>query len=203
MPLHTLNKKLRRPVGIVLCTCFLFMANASSATEESSETVLPSMTVFATKQPDNTFTQTSEVAWDIKNDPTITLEADGEYTAKSTTNSYSLKSLIVSLGRPTINIDIGYALNSVSMTAGGRSTLATLIESLRYLESGATLKLTYADALEAASKGVIQRRVDALREVLDRETHVKVNVISGKGLLDVAPTTKHSDVWRIQIRRES
>jgi len=161
------------------------------------------MTVFATRKPDNTFVQNSEVEWDGSADSSITIEADGSYTAKSTTNPYSLKSLIASLGSPAVNIDISYAVNSISMTADGRSALATLVESLGYLDSGTKIRLTPVWTRESVTLKLTQRRIEVLSKALTRDTDVDVRVTSSKVLSGAASNARRSDIWRIQIQRES
>jgi len=181
----------------------LFVISSPLRAEDQVERVLPSMTVFATRKSDNTFAQNSEVEWDSSADSSIKIEADGSYTAKSTTNPYSLKSLIASLGSPRVNIDISYAVNSVSMTADGRSALATLIESLSYLDSGTKIRLTPARERESATRKLTQRRIDVLSKTLARDTNVDVHVTSSKVLSDATSDTRRSDIWRIQIQRDS
>jgi len=181
----------------------LFVVSSPLRAEDQVERVLPSMTVFATRKPDNTFVQNSEVEWDGSADSSITIEADGSYTAKSTTNPYSLKSLIASLGSPAVNIDISYAVNSISMTADGRSALATLVESLGYLDSGTKIRLTPVWTRESVTLKLTQRRIEVLSKALTRDTDVDVRVTSSKVLSGAASNARRPDIWRIQIQRES
>ena len=205
MPLHTLSKS----IGIVLSTTlflFLFLLPVGLLQADEQESlVLPSMTVFANKKSDNTFTQRSEVAWVDANDPTIVHESDGTYTAKSTTNSYSLKTLLAALGSPTVNVDLNYASNSVSLTADGNRMLGTLVESFDYLSSdGAVVKLTPTlGTSEKASKKIMLRRLEVLVNTLATSTQVKLKVMPAKLLSGGTEKHRLSEAWRIHISRDS
>ncbi len=202
MPLLTI-KKTQKLVLRAALTPLVFIALAPlSKAEDEAALVLPPMTVFGTKNSDNSYTQTSAIAWQDANDLTISVEDDGSYTTKATTKSYSLKTLLVSLGRPRVNIDFAYAANSISMTAAGKMTLSTLLEAFGYLDSDVVLEVTptFNDRTRGGNQ-LMQRRLDALRRVLERNTQVSIKVKSPKIVTLDSATDKRSTTWRVQIRR--
>lgn len=187
-------------IALLFLNCLSGYSKPSKAEEVR---ILPPITVFATRKPDNTFVQRSEVEWHKSNDSTITKEVDGTYTARDTTNSYSLKSLIVSLGSPAVSIDISYAANSTSMTADGRLALATLIKSLGYLDKGTKIHLTPVNKPYQTGKTITRHRVKMLRETLTQQNRdIDFKFMPSKTLTGVASKSKRSDLWRIQIQRK-
>jgi hypothetical protein len=178
VPLHTFIKPtiitLRR---IFCCSAFYCLLITQVNAEDKSSIELPSMTVFAVKNADNTFSEMSEVEWLDSNDLTIVPQNDGSYSPSSTTNSYSLNMLLASLGRPKVNIDFGYAAGSTSMTAEGALTITNLLESFKYLSSGAVLELTPTfEPSNRASKQLMQRRLEELSSTLARRSHVDFRI---------------------------
>lgn len=200
MPLHTFNNPL---VAVLIYVLALFWQPFDSVlAEQQSGTVLPSMTVFGIRNSDNTFSQKSEVAWHDGNDPTIFRQTDGSYTAKSTTNPFSLKSLLASLGQPTLNVDLAYAPNSASMTAEGNLMLNTLLESFKYLNDDSSLQLTPTIAgSEQSNRRIMQRRLEVLSETLAMKAQVDIQLMPAKVLTTEAPKFGGFETWRIQIRR--
>ena len=164
------------------------------------EQVLPTVTVIGSKGDGDSITQRSTVEWLESNDPTIVKESDGSYTVGATTDPYSLKSLILASGNPSVNIDLSYAKNSVSMTADGRSALATLLESLRYLGEGShQIQLTPLNTPKQADKSITQRRVDSLKAIIQNRG-INLKVASSKILYGVDSKSKQTNNWRIRIR---
>ena len=183
----------------IAITSLLLGFSVSLQAEEAR--VLAGITVIASSNADNTFTQRGEVKWQKNDDPTIKKERDGTYTAGDTTNSYSLKSLLVSLGSPAVNIDLSYARNSVSMTADGRAILKTLQESLEHLEEGTTIRLALINKPHQIGKDVTKRRAEILRNTLSNNPNIKLKLAPNKRFSGKAPKSA-SDLWRIQIQRE-
>ena len=178
----------------------LFSHSICAETEETAR-VLPSVTVFATKGPDNKVAYRSEVEWHLSNDPTITRAQDGTYTAGDTTQPYSLKSLIVSLGSPAVNFNISYAKNSTSMTADGRSVFSTLIEALVLLDEGTTVLLT-PNTSSQSNKSITQRRVDFIRETLVNSNGINLKVTPSKTLKSTGSKSKQNNQLQILIQRK-
>jgi len=163
---------------------------------------LPSMTVSARKNADNTYTQMSEIEWVDVNDRTIVAQIDGSYSPSSMTNSYSLNQLLLSLGRPKINIDLAYAAGSTSMTADGNLTVKKLLESVKYLNEGDILEITPTlEATNQANKQLMQRRLDELSGFLSRSLNVRFIFKPVKVLSQSGVNAASSKMWRIQIRR--
>ena len=160
------------------------------------------MTVYAFKNSDNTYTQMSEIAWVDSNDPTIIAEKDGSYSPSSVTNSYSLNMLLLSLGRPKINIDLGYAPGSTSMTADGALTATKLLESFKYLNEGDVLEITPTlEASNQANKQLMKRRLEELSRFLSRNLNAEFKFKPVKILKESNVNAASSKTWRIQIRR--
>jgi hypothetical protein len=160
------------------------------------------MTVYASKNSDNTYTQMSEIAWVDANDPTIVAQKDGSYSPSAVTNSYSVNLLLMSLGRPKINIDLGYAAGSASMTADGTLTVTKLLESTKYLNEGDILEIT--PTLEASNQGnkqLMQRRLEELSRVLSRSSNAEFKFKPVKILRQSSVNAASSKLWRIQVRR--
>jgi len=177
--------------------------NANSANQKPV-IELPPITVFATKGEGDTYTQTSEVAWDASNDLSISPEKDGSYTISSTTNSYNINTLLSSLGKPKVNVDFGYAANSVSMNAAGKSTLSALLDAFNYLDQDVTLEITPTiDPVGKNNAALMKRRLDVLRKVIERSSSIDFKVGSIKTLGNSEKIGKPSQVWRIQVRRQS
>ena len=196
MPTHLLNKTLRVFLYTLLASASLAKAHQHVSIE------LPEMTVFATKKADNTYVQTSEVAWLDANDLSIVAESNGTYTATSTTQPYSLMAFLESLGRPRLNIDFGYAADSVSMTAEGNLALNTLLEALEYLRAGQTLEISPTfDGSKRANRVIMQRRLEVLRKTLEISGRVNFKVMPAKVLVRNRAGALQSDVWRVQFRR--
>ena len=202
MPLLTLKKNSRIVSFLVLTVPALIAFSSLSLADEPSVLVLPPMTVFGTKNADDTYTQTSEIAWHDANDPSIIAEGDGSYTARPTTKSYSLKTLLASLGRPRVNIDFTYAANSISMTAAGKLTLSTLLEALAYLDGDVVLEVTPGSSGQASSSNqLMKRRLDALKTIFERKTTLGFKIKSPKSLAGGKTTNDRSTTWRVQLRR--
>lgn len=198
-------KPYRHSIRVVLVASLLlnslFVQSIRAETEKALR-VLPPMTVFVTRRPDKTVVQRSEVEWHLSNDPTIIIESDGTYTAGDTTKPYSLKSLIESTGSPAVNLNISYAKNSISMTADGRLVLSTLIEALDHLDEGTTIQLTPINSPVQESKSITQRRVNSLRDILQRSKGINLKIMPSKTLKTTTPKSKQTNYWRIRIRRE-
>lgn len=178
----------------------LFSHSICAETEEAAR-VLPSVTVFASRNSDNKVVYRSEVEWHLSNDPTITRAQDGTYTAGDTTKPYSLKSLFVSLGSPAVNFNISYAKNSTSMTADGRSVFSTLIEALVLLDEGTTVLLT-PNTSSQSNKTIMQRRVDSLRETLVNSKGINLEVTPSKTLKTTNKKSKRDNYLQILIQRK-
>jgi hypothetical protein len=207
VPLLTSSKFISTPLLRALsCSALYFLATVGSIDDAIADpkgsTELPQMIVFASKNSDNTYTQISEVEWHDGNDVSIVAEKNGSYSPSSTTNSYSLNSLLGSLGRPIVNIDLGYASGSSSMTAEGTLTLKNLLEAFRYLEDGVSLELTPTLAASTgASKVLMQRRLEELLKALSRSSMVNLKIKQVAVQRRADKNHSRSDRWRIQIRR--
>ncbi|MBL4670957.1 MAG: hypothetical protein JKX81_01755 [Arenicella sp.] len=178
------------------------MSIAKSNADQNGSIELPSMTVYASKNSDDTYTQISEIAWVDANDPTIIAQKDGSYSPSSATNSYSLNMLLLSLGGPKINIDLGYAAGSASMTADGTRTVTKLLESLKYLNEGDILEVTPTlEASNQANKRLMQRRLEELSRVLSWISKLEFKIKPVKILRQSNVNAASSKTWRIQIRR--
>jgi hypothetical protein len=186
----------------LLCCLLIITPVAKSNADQNGSIELPSMTVYASKNSDDTYTQMSEVAWVDTNDPTIVAQKDGSYSPSSATNSYSLNLLLLSLGRPKINIDLGYAAGSASMTADGKQTVTKLLESFKYLNEGDVLEITPTlEASNQANKQLMERRFEELSRVLSRRSKVEFRFKPVKILRQSSVNAASSKMWRIQIRR--
>jgi len=198
--LYPIYKPFYHRANVVLTAAFfsslVFVSSAVRAQDEEVR-VLPSVTVFATRGPDNEVTQRSEVEWDTSNDSTIKKESDGVYTVGDTTNPYSVKSLILSLGSPEVNFDIKFAKNSATMTADGRSMLSTLIDTLGHLDEGTTISLTPVNSAIQNSKNITQRRFDSLRGALLRNKKINVKFLPS----EIKGSKSKLDEWRIKVKR--
>lgn len=170
------------------------------------------MTVFGIKKADETYTQISEVEWHQSDDESVAKESDGSYTVKSTTNSYSLKKLMVSLGRPVVNVDLRYAKHSSSMTADGDLTFNKLIEALGYLDKGARVQLTpIVESSSSSARSLMQRRLveiqRSLLASLDIDLVVKPSKVRQQKVQkqNTHKATKGkvmgSDLWRIEVQQ--
>lgn len=212
MPLHTLSKK-SRFVSRIVSSCLilsapLLLSHHALGGDSGEATVVPPMTVFGIKKDDDTYTQISEVEWHQSNDKSIAKESDSSYTVRSTTNSYSLKKLMVSLGRPVVNVDLRYAKHSSSMTAEGGLTFKKLIEALGYLDDGARIHLTpMVDSSSSAARVLMQRRLDELLRAIQGELDVDIVVkpykirSQGDGKLSKIKSGT-SDLWRIRVQQQ-
>jgi len=60
--------------------CNLIVVSSMGSVQADEVRVLPSITVYASRSPDNDVIQRSEVEWNIANDPSIKKESDGVYT---------------------------------------------------------------------------------------------------------------------------
>jgi len=172
--------------------------------QEQATIELPPITVFA-KRSNNSVSESSAVAWQNANDSTIIRENDGSYTASSVTNSYSIMAFLASQGRPTLNIDIGYAANSVSMTAEGHLIVNTLVEGLAYFDEGVSLELTpILKNTQQTTKTAMARRLEILRKELERNETLELKIMppSNRAIGAVKSATQ-SDIWRIKIRRSA
>ncbi len=212
VPLHTLSKR-SRFVSKIVSPCVVLTALMSSsqlvlANDSEGETVVPPMTVFGIKKADDTYTQISEIEWHQSNDKSISKESDGSYTVKSTTNSYSLKKLMISLGRPMVNVDLRYAKRSSSMTAEGNLTFKKLVEALGYLDEGARIHLTpIVDGSSSAARVLMQRRLEELLRSIQLELDVNLVVKPHKVRNQNAEKPSKinsgtSDLWRIKIQQQ-
>lgn len=204
MPLHAskISLILTQAVSVILMLSLIPICTALA--QEQAIVEIPSMTVFGIKKPDNSFTQFSEVEWHPSNDPTIVGEKDGSYTANSTTNSYSLKNLLEALGRPTVNIDLAYARNSVSMTAEGSLMLDTLHHAFRYLDNDITLELTpTVSGSDASSQKMTQRRLEVLLKSVERAANVSIKVLPAKVAKHQQKQPSSLDLWRVRIQRQT
>lgn len=212
MPLHTLFKR-SRFVSKIISPCLIFLAlmsykQLSFGSDPEAGAVVPSMTVFGIKKADDTYTQISEVEWHQSNDESIAKESDGSYTVKSTTNSYSLKKLMVSLGRPVVNVDLRYAKRSSSMTAEGDLTFKKLVEALGYLDDGARIHLTpIVDGSSSAARVLMQRRLEELLRSIEVELEVNIIVKPYKVRNQNAEKSSKikagtSDLWRIRVQQQ-
>jgi hypothetical protein len=207
VPLHTFNKSISTPLPrafccSVLCCLVITLSIAKSNADQNGSIELPSMTVYASKNSDDTYTQMSEVAWVDTNDPSIVVQKDGSYSPSSVTDSYSLNVLLLSLGRPKINIDLGYAAGSASMTADGNLTLTKLLESFEYLNEGDILEITPTlEASNQANKQLMQRRLEELSSAMSRSSNVEFKLKPVKVLRQSSVNAASSKMWRIEIRR--
>ena len=200
MPLHTLKLNLSLSSLFVLVICFI-TSPLLLASESEGSVVLPSITVFGIKKSDDTFVQVSEVEWGEFDDKSVTKENDGSYTARSTTNAYDLKSLIVSLGSPIVNIDISYAKRSSSMTADGRLIFNNLVEALRHLDDGTRLEITPTRD-NSNTKDIMQRRLDELLRLISDRHDIAVVVKPSLSNQAYQPSSSgRSDLWRIKLRQ--
>lgn len=212
MPLHTLSKRFKLVPKVmapfVVLSAMVPMSQLALGSDSEVETVVPSMTVFGIKEDDDSYTQISEIEWHQSNDKSITKESDGSYTVKSTTNSYSLKKLMISLGRPVVNVDLKYAKRSSSMTAEGGLFFKKLVEALGYLDDGARVNLTpVVDGSSSAARALMQRRLDELLRSIQAELDVKVTVKPHKVRNQNTQKsskigTATSDLWRIRIQQQ-
>ena len=202
MPLYTLKLNLSLQVLFIFFG-FSFSGATSLASESETIVVLPSITVIGIQKSDNTFTQVSEVEWDESNDRSVVKERDGSFTAKSTTNPYNLKSLIVSLGSPLVNLDIRYAKRSSSMTADGRLVFNKLVEALEYLDEGTRLELIPTrDASSKSNDALMQRRLDELLRLISSKNNIGVEVKPSQINRTLPESTVGtSDLWRIKFRQ--
>jgi len=212
VPLHTLSKR-SKLVSKIIPSCVVILAlmclsQLAFGSDPEAETVVPPMTVFGIKKADDTYTQISEIEWHQSNDKSITKESDGSYTVKSTTNSYSLKKLMISLGRPVVNVDLRYAKRSSSMTAEGRLIFKKLVEAIGYLDDGARIHLTpIVDGSNSAARVLMQRRLDELlRSIqvkLDVNIIVKPHKVRNKNAEQSSKINSGtSDLWRIKIQQQ-
>ncbi len=212
MPLHTLSKR-SKFVSKIISPCVVFTAlmplsQLSFGRDSEAETVVPPMTVFGIKKADDTYTQISEVEWHQSNDESITKESDGSYTVKSTTNSYSLKKLMISLGRPVVNVDLRYAKRSSSMTAEGDLIFKKLVEALGYLDEGASIHLTpIVDGSSSGARVLMQRRLEELLRSIRVELDVNITVKPHKVRHQNTEKSRKissgtSDLWRIKIQQQ-
>ncbi len=212
MPLHTLSKRSRIVSQLIpsYLTVLLLISFTQQSFGSDSEagTVVPSMTVFGIKKADDSYTQISEVEWHQSNDESIAKESDGSYTVKSTTNSYSLKKLMGSLGRPLVNIDLRYAKRSSSMTADGDLTFKKLVEALGYLDDGARIHLIpIVDDSSSAARVLMERRLEELLRSIKVELEVNLivkpyEVRNRNASKPGKVKTGTSDLWRIKIQQQ-
>lgn len=199
MPLPTLNKAIK---VILPLAVFLFKPLAvikPVAANDGAIVELPPIVVVAKRQGDS-----STQAWQNANDPTIVLENDGSYTANSMTNSYSIMAFLASPGNPRLNIDIGYAENSVAMTAQGNLMVKTLVEGLAYFDEGVSIELLpIIENPTKNGKQMMQRRLDMLRKTIEQNKRISLNIMPSKTVVAGSRRLAQMDLWRIQIRRLS
>lgn len=204
-----IRKYFHKSIRIILATSlatslffnFLFLQNVRAQSDDEAQ-ILPSMTVFAKRGPDNKLVETFEVEWHESNDPTIKKEFDGTYTAGHSTKPYALKSLISSLGSPAVNLDIRYAKNSVSLTADGSSALTKLIDALSSLDEGTSVRLTPINKPDQVNKSITQRRFDSLKAALMQSLGIDLKIMPSKRFNPRDSKLKQANYWRIQVQRE-
>jgi len=85
------------------------------------------------------------------------------------------------------------------MTADGRATLSTLIDTLGYLNQGTVISITPINSPIQNGRNITQRRLDSLRASLLQQQRVTVKFLPNKAQRS---NSTRANEWRIRVRRE-